>query len=285
MPQMSEQGVIERFDKPWTFFALSAAGPWSAWGVAAWLSHIEPTNGVILTLVSLFAGLGLTLPLLVAWLLIRRDAILVADLRHRLSFTRKGLVHVVLSAAIMLGSILLAQLISLAFGYSADQFRLAHAASFSAGILVGWVPLLLAPAIEELSWHGYGNDALRRSMNLFWASIVFGVYWVFWHVPLGFIEGYYQANLVETGPIHTINFIVSLIPFVLLMNSLYFKSGRNIWVAIVFHLAANVFNEAFQTHPDSKVIQTGLLLMLCVAVVVKDPKFFFQRDLADRPAQ
>jgi membrane protease YdiL (CAAX protease family) len=285
MPHYSEKAIIERFDRPWTFFLLSAIGPWAAWIVAAWFSRQEPGNDLTLTLVSLFAGLGLILPLVFVWMLIRRDNVLVSDLWHRLAFTGKGLRYVALGAGIMLGSILLAQLISLAFGYSADQFRLAHSASFNAGILVGWVPLLLAPAIEELSWHGYGNDALRRSMNLFWTSIVFGVYWVFWHVPLGFIEGYYQANLVETGPIHTINFVVSLIPFVLLMNWLYFKSGRNIWVAIVFHLAANIFNEAFQTHPDSKVIQTGLLLMLCVGLVVKDPKFFFQRDLVDRPVQ
>ena len=183
----------------------------------------------------------------------------------------------ILGATIMLGSILLAQLVSVAFGYSADQFRFAHSASFNAGILIGWVPLLLSPVVEEISWHGYGTDALRRTLSLFWTSIVFGVYWAVWHVPLGLIEGYYQANLVETGPLHAVNFIVSLIPFVLLMNWLYYRSGRSIWVAIAFHLSANVFNEAFATHPDSKVIQTGLLIALTIIVIARDPTFFFGR--------
>ena len=274
---LREAEIIGRFNRPWTFFALATVGPWTAWLIAAWCSRQAALGQTGLVLVSLFAGIGLALPMLTAWLLIRRDAVLRQDLWQRLSLRGKAWPHMLLGAGIMLGSIVLAQAISLGFGYSADQFALAHGASFSAGILVGWVPLLLAPAVEEISWHGYGTDALRRSMNLFWTSIVFGVYWALWHVPLGLIEGYYQANLVETGPLHAVNFLVSLIPFVLLMNWLYYRSGRSIWVAVAFHLAANVFNEAFQTHPDSKVIQTGLLIALTLVVILRDPGFFFGR--------
>ena len=281
----AERNLIDRFDRPWTFFAFAALGPWAAWLAAAWFSRQPSLGQTGPVLVSLFAGLGLLLPVLVPWLLIRRDPALLRDLWQRLSLQGVAWRNALLGAAIMLGSILLAQLISLGFGYSPEQFRLAHTASFSAGVLVGWVPLLLAPVIEEISWHGYGTDALRRHMSLFWTSIVFGVYWALWHMPLGFIEGYYQANLVETGPYHAINFVVSLIPFVLLMNWLYYRSGRNIWVAVVFHLSANVFNEAFQTHPDSKLIQTALLVALTIALIVRDPDVFFRRDPAihDQP--
>jgi hypothetical protein len=34
----------------------------------------------------------------------------------------------------------------------------------------------------------------------------------------------------------------------------------------------------FQTHPDSKVIQTGLLLLVSVVVVIKEWDFFWQRE-------
>lgn len=114
--------------------------------------------------------------MLVAWMLIRRDHVLRQDLRRRLSLQGPAWPNILLGAGIMLGSIWLAQVISLALGYSADQFRLARSASFSAGILIGWVALLLAPVVEEISWHGYGTDALRRGLNLFWTSIVFSIY-------------------------------------------------------------------------------------------------------------
>jgi membrane protease YdiL (CAAX protease family) len=61
------------------------------------------------------------------------------------------------------------------------------------------------------------------------------------------------------------------------MNWLYYKTNRNILVAVVLHMGANVFNEIFATHPDSKVIQTGLLCVLTVYLLVKDREFFFDR--------
>ena len=75
----------------------------------------------------------------------------------------------------MLASILLAQAISLLFGHSATQFHLSGKTSFSAGIFPAWFILILAPLVEELAWHSYGTDCLRRRMNLFNTCMVFGV--------------------------------------------------------------------------------------------------------------
>ena len=61
------------------------------------------------------------------------------------------------------------------------------------------------------------------------------------------------------------------------MNWLYYKTGRNILVAVVFHTTAGYFNEIFSTHPDSKIIQTVLLIVLAVVVVLKERDFFFKR--------
>jgi membrane protease YdiL (CAAX protease family) len=139
--------------------------------------------------------------------------------------------------------------------------------------------MVLAPLLEELAWHTYGTDCLRRRHNLFVTSMIFGVVWVLWHLPLSFIQGYYQNELVESGWIYTANYVVSLPVFVLLSNWLYMKTGRNILVAIVVHVAANLSNEVFATHPDSKVIQTGLLLVFTVLVLVKDRRLFFDKAL------
>jgi hypothetical protein len=84
---------------------------------------------------------------------------------------------------------------------------------------------------------------------------------------------------VQTGWIYGANFLVSIIPFVLLMNWLYYKTGRNIVIVIVFHITAGYFNEIFATDPDSKIIQTALLLVLVAAIVLKEPGFFFQRTI------
>jgi hypothetical protein len=63
------------------------------------------------------------------------------------------------------------------------------------------------------------------------------------------------------------------------MNWLYYKTGRNIVIAIVFHITAVYFNEIFATHPDSKIIQTVLLLVLATVIVLNNWSFFFNKEL------
>jgi membrane protease YdiL (CAAX protease family) len=197
----------------------------------------------------------------------------------KLEFKKIKPVYLFATFFLMLASILLAQAISLLFGYSVEQFKFSGGFSFTAGIFPAWFMLFLAPIIEELAWHTYGTDCLRQRFNLIKTSLMFAIFWAFWHLPLSFIKDYYQANLAEEGLIHSLNFGVSLIPYVILMNWLYYKTDRNILVAIVFHISAGFFNEIFLTHPDSKVIQTILLLVLTVFIVVKERDFFFKRDI------
>jgi hypothetical protein len=119
---------------------------------------------------------------------------------------------------------------------------------------------------------------LRNKFNLFFTFLILGAYWAFWHVPLSTIKDYYQANLVESGWIYSLNFMASIIPYVLIMNWLYHKAKRNIILPVVFHITAVYFNEIFATHPDSKIIQTILLLFLAAFLIVKDRDFFFRKD-------
>ena len=93
---------------------------------------------------------------------------------------------------------------------------------------------------------------------------------------LVFVKDYYQSNIQAEGWIYTANFFVSLFSFVFIINWLYYKSGRNVLVAILFHLVANVSNEIFATHPDSKLIQTGLFALLMGYILVKERKLFFK---------
>jgi len=71
---------------------------------------------------------------------------------------------------------------------------------------------------------------------------------------------------------------VSIVPFVLIMNWLYYRTARNILVAVVFHITSGYFNELFATHPDSKIVQTGLLLAFAAVVLCLDWRLFFHRN-------
>ena len=202
--------IIERYRHPVLFFGLSTLIPWSLWFVAAYLSHITPTNQHLAAAVGILGVIGLLAPMLIAFWLIWPDAEMRDDLKRRI-IGLKGAkpIYIFLTCFLMLASILLAQAISLLFGYSADQFNLSGMSSFSVGIFPGWFLLFLAPLVEELAWHSYGTDSLRQRMNLLKASLLFSVFWAIWHMPLSFIKDCYQSNVAEMGMLYSLNFAIN----------------------------------------------------------------------------
>lgn len=264
------------YKKARLFFGLSAVIPWSFWFFAGYIGNLETESTALGNLASIIAFLGLLSPIMITIFLAKNDKQVVRDLSRRI-FNLKGVgsTYIVLTFVLMPISILLAQAVSLLFGYSITQFYLAESFSFTSGIFPVWFMLIIAPLLEELAWHSYGTDALRARFNLFTTSLLFALYWGIWHLPLSSIKDYCHSNLVEQGWIYSVNFLVSLFPFVLIMNWLYYKADRNIILPIIFHISAGYFNEVFATHPMSKVIQTVLLLLLSVYIILNDKEFFF----------
>lgn len=278
----TDSATINRYKKPALFFILSTLIPWAFWFTAGHISWTEPYQDKYLQIASILACIGLFAPLGVVYWMTNKNRELRRDISKRFfNFRDIKPLYAILTCLIMPGSIMLAMAISLPFGYSPLQFIITGNFTFTSGILPVWFLLILAPVIEELAWHSYGTDSLRSKFNLFNTSLIFGAIWGIWHMPLSTIRDYYQSNLVNDGLIYGLNFLISIIPFVLLMNWLYYKTGRNIIVAIVFHITAGLFNELFAPHPDTKIIQTVLLCMLAIVVVFKDKKFFFEKTISN----
>ncbi len=272
--------TICRYRNPALFYTLSTLIPWAFWFAAGYVSRITPYQEKYLEIASLLAFVGLLAPLGVVYALTAKDKGVRKDISKRFfNFGDIKPVYVLLCCGIMPASIMLAQAISLLFGYSPEQFIITGNFTFSSGVFPVWFLLILAPLIEELAWHSYGTDSLRSRFNLFNTSLIFGIIWGVWHMPLSSIRDYYQSNVVNDGLIYGLNFLVSIIPFVLLMNWLYYKTGRNIIISIVFHITAGLFNELFAPHPDTKIIQTVLLCILAAVVVWRDKEFFFSRNM------
>lgn len=267
---------LSRYDHPIRFYGLSIIVPWCLWFIAAYLSQTIGLKGAALIIGSFLGLTGLLFPMITAMALILPDKEKRINLLHSVNFFRGvNTRYVVLAVAILPVTLLAAMAISLIFGYSSAQFRLAGSASFTAGIFPAWFLLIAAPILEEFGWHTYGTHCLTNQFNLFVSSALFGVYWVLWHFPLSFIKGYYQNHLVATGALFTVNYIASFIPFLILSNWLYYKSKGNLWIAVLFHLAANVSAEMFCVQSMSKVIQTGILLIITAVILIREKSFFF----------
>ncbi|WP_298644782.1 CPBP family glutamic-type intramembrane protease [uncultured Cardiobacterium sp.] len=267
---------------PAVFYCWSFVIPCACWLVAGFISR-SPALAAHTTLQGTLGIIGLAAPAAIAAGLFCRHPALLADLKPRLSL--RTIRPRYLLAAVLLGpvTLVLAQLVSLAFGYSAGQFRISGYPGFTSALFSPWLLLVLAPLLEELAWHSYGTDALLARFRLVTANFIFTAYWFVWHLPLVTIKGYYQANLVAAGWQYGVNFLASMACFVFIMNWLYLKNARNIWIAVVFHLCANLGNEIFATHPDSKIIQTGLFFIILARLMGKEKALFFQRPNGNAP--
>jgi membrane protease YdiL (CAAX protease family) len=272
---------LEKYNHPVIFYGAAVGFPWACWFITAWLSRQWDGNPAAMLVGSVLGLLGLCGPVGIAMMLILPDREMRQELLSQI-FNFRGIrpVFWVLSFVLFPVSILLAQAISLPLGYSVSQFKIVEHISFSAGatsvgIIPAWVLVVVAPVLEEFGWHTYGIHCVRRRFNLLITCVIFGVIWGIWHGPLGLIKGSYQEAVAETGLIYSINFMVSLVPYLIIDNWLYYKTNRNMFLEILFHFEANFFNEIFQTHPDSKIIQTVLLLIFSIIIICKEKKFFF----------
>ncbi|MCP5493795.1 MAG: CPBP family intramembrane metalloprotease [Leptospiraceae bacterium] len=273
---------MEKYNRTFTFYGLSVIIPWIMWFIVAYLSYLPEQSASVLMAQQILGMGGLVSPLIVALVLIFKDKELIDDFKSRFfNVQQYNHFYTFLAIFLIFLAMVCGQLISVFFGHSLDQFYISGKPSFTSFLFSPWIILVSAPVLEEFAWHCYGTDTLRRKFSLFVTSMIFAVYWVLWHLPLSFVKGYYHSNVMAEGPLYSLNFVFSLFVFVILMNWLYYKTKRNILITILFHLSANISNEIFATHPDSKVIQTVLLLIISVYVLIKDRGMFFNKEVLD----
>ena len=103
------------------------------------------------------------------------------------------------------------------------------------GVVVMFVDSLIrGPLGEELGWRGYLQNELNKRFSLLKASLIVGVIWAVWHLPLWFISGYQGLDLL----FYIVSFTVGLIAFSVIIGFVYGR-GRNLIYAILLHQMLN----------------------------------------------
>ena len=256
--------------RPVLFFVLTYIVTWAFWIPAIFI----PENIALILMV-----FGLITPAVVSTLciLFSGSELLKKDFKKKMiGFYRVRWLNVLLAivafAAVVVASILL----SLAFGQSLDQFSFTEDFSFTGiGIAGALLTILVASIIEEVGWKGYCEDSIGNYMNWFWESMIFGAIWSFWHFPLLFIQGTYQAGLME-NPLYVVNFFVSGIPLGFVITWVYLVSDRSILACMIYHLFINFMQEKVAMTPETKCVETIVITIAAVIIVITNKDMFFE---------
>lgn len=265
------------FYKPLKFFTAILIAVWIPGAIAAYCSY----NPELESFVALFIFIGLVSPAIIALIMIftsENKEALKNDFKARFfRFRDLNILTILVLIFLMPLSVVISILLSVLMGYSIDQLQLSSEIAIVGGeFFLSLIILILAPTLEEIGWRGYGVDALRSRNNLFRTSLIFCIMWAAWHIPLFFIKGYYQNTLLSPNPYYAVNFFLSLIPLVFIMNWLYYKTNRSIIVIIVFHFIVNLSAVVLNVDNFTKCIQTFVLFIPAIIIVWKEKDFFFK---------
>ena len=256
--------------RPVLFFALAYLFTWIFWIPAI---VVPQELGGILMLIGLLAPAVVS----TVFVLASGSELLKKDLKIKVfDFYIVKWRNVLLAILQFAGIVVCSILLSHAFGQSLDQFSFTEDFSFTGvGIGSALITVTLASIIEEVGWKGYCEDSIGAYMNWFWESLIFGALWSFWHFPLLFIKGTYQAGLM-VNPLYVINFFISGIPLGYIITWVYLVSDRSILACMVYHLTVNFLQEKIAMTPETKCVETIVVTIVAAIIVITNKDLFFE---------
>jgi membrane protease YdiL (CAAX protease family) len=251
-----------------TFVVLTFVLTWLPWLTVAWL--LRTGRLPVATTLVLIGGFG---PFLAAVLV----AAAGGDLRSWLrTLVDPGAPLRVWAAAVLVPLALyaLALGVFLLVGGSFDRTSVLPAAAVPAVVFATFV----RGGLEEPGWRGMALPVLQRRVGAFRASIVIGVIWAVWHVPLFLMPGSSQAGT----PFWL--YAPAVVGISVIATWLYNAAGGRVLVPVVFHTLSNAVSVTTATGVvgDAVVPQVGLLVVVWTAVAVLVRRYGTDR-LAPKP--
>lgn len=206
------------------FFVLTYAATWACFGAAALLSRESDFRMPLLLL-------GTIAPSLVAIALVARasGSAGVQALLRRLLEWRVGARWYVFAIGFLLALKLAAAVAHLALTGDWPLFGMTPWFEIAAAIVLG-TPL---QAGEEVGWRGYALPRLATSFGLARASLLLGVLWGVWHLPLFLIQG--LGNFGQSFPM----FVLGSTAISVAMAWLYANTRGSLLLAMLMHSAVN----------------------------------------------
>lgn len=224
----------------WIYFVLTYAIALLTWGTmivfqipgaaAATAAKVSPV-GILIMMLGGFspsiAGIFMT------W---RFEGHLLHDLWQRTKQVKFGWKWYLAILSVPLLSLIIQIGVQLARGEQLTQSPLlAHPLN-----LIGFTILLIlgGALAEEFGWRGFALDRLLERWNLWISSLILGILWAFWHLPLFFVPGTVQASRGNI-PVEFSIFALWIMSLAFLFTWIYLGTNRSLFAVLLFHTAVD----------------------------------------------
>lgn len=220
-----------------TYVGLTFAISWAIWlGLMMGSLSIQTLPGVVLNVVAMG---GPSIAALVVTIILGR-----VELRRLLAgFSLSRLSGRWTAVALVLPLMMMAAAIAVAAVAIGAPSPVVTLALVGVG-LVEFVRVLFfgGPVQEELGWRGFALPRLQQHTNALNASILLGLVWGVWHLPMYFVLGTGQSEMLGAGvdPAFAIGgFVGWTIGLSVLLTWLFNQTRGSLIIVILFHAAIN----------------------------------------------
>jgi uncharacterized protein len=121
--------------------------------------------------------------------------------------------------------------------------------------------LLGGPLGEEFGWRGYALPMLQKRYGWRVASLVLGIMWGAWHLPLFYIANTSQQHIPVA--LFMVGIVAMSVVFAWLVN----RTAGSLVVAILFHTAINYWSWIIPVVPDSGSLRPFALVTGFMVVI------------------
>jgi uncharacterized protein len=137
-----------------------------------------------------------------------------------------------------------------------------------AGVNFVLILVLGGPVGEEFGWRGYALPALQKRIGWRVASLVLGIVWGTWHLPLFYIANTSQQHI----PVGL--FMVSTVAMSVLFAWFANHTAGSLVVAILFHTAINYWSWIIPVVPNGGSVRpfefvTGLMVLVALVLFLR----------------
>lgn len=225
---------------------------WVSWGTLALLGiPAQKTPGS--TALYMLGGLSTTLVALLLPLFTGRKA-LGAYYRRYFRFGISFKWYLIPTVAVIIMVYASYGLVSLLFPDSAKGLSIQPLYM----VLLLFASMVIGGGLEEFGWRGIMVHNMRRSSPVL-ISIVVGVIWACWHIPLFYIKGVMQYHA------SFLLFFIMVIAYSF-MNTILYLRTQSVIPCIIFHAWTNAFGELGFWYGNLS-FEAGLIYNLCTLLI------------------
>ncbi|MFN8374179.1 MAG: CPBP family glutamic-type intramembrane protease [Anaerolineae bacterium] len=142
--------------------------------------------------------------------------------------------------------------------------------------------LLSGPVSEEFGWRGYALDPLINRWGLMFGSLLLGLLWGLWHLPLFFMPATWHGQMgFQLAGFWT--FVLMNVGLAFLMTWVYRSTQRSIITAIALHFMSNFTANLFLPVTNNVEMLRAVLLFIvgvsaCLLLERRAPAHSLQRS-------